>query len=198
MESATAAREEREAGKDAAESRLSTWVAITVALIATFLGICQIKADNIVQAMSRAQADMIDNWSYYQARNIREEVANATLTELKLMAISAPAGTQAQFETSIASYQKLASDQATKKELVKAKAEDNERTYNALNFRDDQFDLCEALLALAISMLALTALTHKRWLYFAALIPTTLGILVGLSGFLGWSLHSQLLSALLS
>ena len=38
-------------------ARLNTWVAITVALLATFMGICKVKDDNIVQAMQQAQAD---------------------------------------------------------------------------------------------------------------------------------------------
>lgn len=198
MESATSAREERNALEDAATARLSTWVAITVALLATFLGICQIKDDNIVQAMQRAQADMIDHWSYYQARNIREEVANAALVQLRLSAAAAPAAMQPQYQVAIDAYQKLATDQATKKEAIRLQAEEDQRIYDALNFRDDQFDLCEAFIALAISILALTALTHKQWLYFIALIPTTLGIVVGVAGLMEWRLHSQFISALLS
>jgi hypothetical protein len=36
---------------------LNTCVAITVALLATFMGVCKVKDDNIVQAMQQAQAD---------------------------------------------------------------------------------------------------------------------------------------------
>ena len=43
-----------------AADRLSTLVAITVALLATFMGICKVKDDNIVQAMQQAQADKLD------------------------------------------------------------------------------------------------------------------------------------------
>jgi len=68
---------------------LNPAVAITVALLATFMGICKVKDDNIVQAMQQAQADKIDHWSFYQARNIREEIGNATLTQLKIQAVAA-------------------------------------------------------------------------------------------------------------
>ena len=198
MDSATSASEEQAAGRDAAAARLSTWVAITVALLATFLGICKIKDDNIVQAMQQAQADKIDHWSYYQARNIREEVAEATVLQLQLAAISASAAAQAQYQEAIERYRKLAADQATKKEGLRQQAEQDQQNYDALNYRDDQFDLCDALIALAISMLALTALTHKRWLYVIALVPTSLGVLMGLAGLLEWHLHSALISRLLS
>src|SRR5436853_6730161 len=80
--------------KTAARARLNTWVAISVALLATFMGICKVKDDNIVQAMQQAQADKIDNYSWYQARNIREEVA--TSTEAQLKALQAYGSPQAQ------------------------------------------------------------------------------------------------------
>src|SRR5258705_12302390 len=68
---------------DARARRLNTWVAVTVALLATFMGICKVKDDNLVQAMQQAQADKLDHWAFYQARNIRQEVAQASLDQLR-------------------------------------------------------------------------------------------------------------------
>ena len=64
--------------------RLNGFVAVTVAILATFLGICNVKDDNVVQAMLAAQAEMIDQWNFYQARNIREEVMLASVEQLEL------------------------------------------------------------------------------------------------------------------
>ena len=197
MESVNAAAES-EAGDRAAASRLSTWVAITVALLATFLGVCKVKDDNIVQAMQQAQADKLDHWSYYQARNIREEVAEATLTQLALTESLVPADKRAQYQEAVTTYTRLAADQKQKKEELRMQAEQDQQTYDALNYRDDQFDLSDTLVAMAISLLALTALTHKKWLYWVALVPISLGVLMGLAGLLGWHLHSDLLARLLS
>src|SRR3954453_579976 len=85
---------------DNGHSRLNTRAAITVALLATFMGICKVKDDNIVQAMQQAQADKIDHWAFYQARNVRQEVAQAELVQLSLTraslaAASAPVRAQA-------------------------------------------------------------------------------------------------------
>src|SRR6476661_4174178 len=107
----------------AAHSHLNTRVAITVALLATFMGVCKVKDDNIVQAMQQAQADRIDDWSFYQARNIRQEVATAAEAELTLAAADAPPARQESYRTAIASYKALIADQAAKKEEVRAKAE---------------------------------------------------------------------------
>jgi hypothetical protein len=148
--------------------------------------------------MQQAQADRVDHWSFYQARNMREEVAKATLAQLTLAEANVPASQQPAYAAEIAKYAALVKDEDTKKKDVMAQAQDDEQKYNALNFHDDQFDLSDALLAIAISLLALTALTHKRWLYFIALVPTTFGVLMGLVGLLGWQIHPDMLTNLLS
>jgi len=48
---------------------------------------------------------------------------------------------------------------------LKVQAEKDQATYDALNFRDDQFDLSDALIAIAISLLAVASLTQFPWLY---------------------------------
>src|SRR6266704_4480629 len=168
---------------------LNTLVAISVALLATFMGICKVKDDNIVQAMQQAQADKIDNYSWYQARNVREEVANATVAQLTAQAAAAPLQAKPVFEEKIKAYQALAQEQAEKKKTQQADADKADQTYNQLNFHDDQFDLSDAMLALAISLLAVTALTQKRWLFVIAMVPTFFGVLMGLAGLFSWHIH---------
>jgi len=182
----------------AAKARLNSWVAISVALLATFMGICKVKDDNIVQAMQQAQADKIDNYAWYQARNIRQEVASATVAQLKAGMAAAPAQAQSAFQEQINAYQALAKDQEDKKKIQQADADRADQTYNELNFHDDQFDLSDAMLALAISLLAVTALTQKRWLFFLAMVPTVFGVLMGVAGLLSWRIHPSLLTRLLS
>jgi len=179
-------------------ARLNSMVAISVALLATFMAICKVKDDNIVQAMQQAQADKIDNYSWYQARNIREEVANATLTQLKLAQASAPSQLHDMYDEQIKTYQALVQDQDEKKKVQQADADKADRTYNELNFHDDQFDLSDAMLALAISLLAVTALTQKRWLFMIAMVPTFFGVLMGVAGLLSWHIHPNFLTRLLS
>lgn len=172
-----------------AKSRLNTWVAITVALIATFMGLCSVKDGNIVQAMQQNQADKIDNWNFYQARNIRETVYQSTVDQLKLMALSAPPAMKPEYVKQIAAYEKRAKEQDEKKAQQKADAEKAGKDYDRWNIHDDQFDLSEAMLSLAIALLATTALTNKRALYFLALVPTFFGVMMGLAGLLNWSIH---------
>src|SRR6266853_5778825 len=177
---------------------LNTLVAISVALLATFMGICKVKDDNIVQAMQQAQADKIDNYSWYQARNIREEVAKATVAQLTAQGAVAPPQAKSVYQEQIKAYEAIAQEQAEKKKIQQADADKADQTYNELNFHDDQFDLSDAMLALAISLMAVTALTQKRWLFVLALFPTVFGVVMGLAGLLGWHIHPNALTRLLS
>ncbi|XGV96146.1 MAG: DUF4337 domain-containing protein [Leptolyngbya sp. BL-A-14] len=175
------------------KSRLNTAVAISVALLATFIGICKIKDDNIVQGMQQAQANRIDDWALYQARNIRAEIAKSTVTQLQLQALSQPATTKSAYQKQIDAYQSLSTKEEQKKEQQKTIAETDQQTYDQLNFHDDQFDLSDAALSLAISLLAITSLSQKRWLFAIAMIPTAFGVVMGLSGLFGWNLHPDAL-----
>ncbi len=191
-----------ESTKPEESNRKSHWlnpaVAITVALLATFMGICKVKDDNIVQAMQQAQADKLDHWQFYQARNIREEVAKSTLTQLKLQRLMAAPKLDAEFALQIANYEAVVKDQQQKKAELKIQAEKDQSTYDALNFRDDQFDLSDASIAIAISLLAVASLTQLPWLYLLALLPSGFGVLMGLSGLIGWGVHPDALIKLLS
>ena len=184
--------------QDARARRLNSWVAITIALLATFMAICKVKDDNIVQAMQQAQADKLDHWSFYQARNIRQEVAQGTLDQLTAIAASGPAAAQAKLAAAMTRYAALVAEQKAKKDSVRVQAEGDQRTYDSLNYRDDQFDLADALTALAISLLALTSLTQKRWLFGVALVATFLGVIMGSAGLAGWHIHPDALATLLS
>lgn len=174
-------------------ARLNGFVAVSVAILATFMGICDVKDDNIVQAMQVEQADKIDLWSFYQARNIREEVALSTIEQLTLAKALRPESEQAAYATALVRYQAIAQSQNTKKGELKVQAEQAQKNYDKLNYRDDQFDLAAASIAIAIALLAVTALTHLWWLFFMAMVPSVFGLLIGGAGLLGLPFHPDFL-----
>jgi len=77
-------------------------------------------------------------------------------------------------------------------------AEQDQKNYDALNYRDDQFDLSDALLAISIAMLAVTALTRLWPLFWASLVPTVFGLLMGVAGLAALPIHPGALIKLLS
>ena len=183
---------------EARASRLNAFVAIAVALLTTFMGICKVKDDNIVQAMQQAQADKLDHWAFYQARNQREEVARAALVQLRLAAAGQPADRKPDYDVAIANYEALAKDQATKKEVLRQQAQGDQDAYDHLNYRDDQFDLSDAAISISVALLAVASLTQRWWLFLLALLPAGFGTLMGVAGLVGWQLHPTALVRLLT
>ena len=154
-------------------NKLDTCVGIAVVLLATFLGICSVKAGNIGQKIAARQAKVTSNWAWYQARNIRADVYElAKDTE------------------------KHAAQQAKMAEL-KEQTEAVEKEIEELNALDDQFDLCEAGLAVGLALFGVTALL-KRWaMFWAAFVPSALGVAMGVAGFCGVSTDNPVTKALL-
>src|SRR5712691_1199467 len=73
-----------EVAEHGAESRFNSIIALLVSIAATFMALCNVKDGNIVQAMAQAQANAVDQWSYYQAKGMKENLAEATLDQLTL------------------------------------------------------------------------------------------------------------------
>ena len=80
---------------------------------------------------------------------------------------------------------------------IQAEAKGMEAEYERLNVHDDQFDMSEACLSVALALFGVTALTKKSWLLIFACGVTGIGVLLGLGGFLGWSFHPDWLAKLL-
>ena len=180
------------------ESPLDTRVGAAVVLLATFLGICNVKGGNIAQQMQQKQADRNNSWAWYQARNLREAVYDAASEEMSVPRPHESTGERQIRETKSAEYHKRAEDQKQKKEDQKAAAEQAEAEYKKLAAKDDQFDLCEAALTIGLAMMGVTVLIKKKWLFWIALIPSVIGLGMGIAGFLGadtdspainWAIH---------
>jgi hypothetical protein len=188
-----------EAVERASESRLNSIIAALVAIAATFMALCNVKDGNIVQGMTQAQANAVDQWSYYQAKGMKQNLAEATLDQLQLQRTML---TDPKFapmlDAKIAIYQKQVKKYEKEKIDIKANAEGQQKEYDALNFHDDQFDMSDACLSVAIALFGVTALTKKRWLLALACLFMFFGVLFGLAGFFAWKLHPDFFAKFLS
>ncbi|HMW58941.1 MAG TPA: DUF4337 family protein, partial [Leptospiraceae bacterium] len=72
-----------------AKDQLNNWVAVAVALIATFTGITKIKDDNIVQAMLQMKSDAVDRWNESQASKIKLHIAENGLRQTQIASLTA-------------------------------------------------------------------------------------------------------------
>lgn len=190
--------ESAQQGESGKPSRLNSVVAVTVALLATYLGICKVNDDNICQSMQKAQAASLDAWSTFHSKSTEAKVLSSSADQLELLSASLTGPTAAKAQAAIKRSRDKAQEELSEKSEWKDAAEKAEKEYDALNYKDDQFDLSDTLSAIAISMLAVTALTQKRWLFWVAMVPTALAVVMGVAGLAGLKIHPDAISNLLS
>ncbi len=183
---------------DLARERLNSLIAITLAVLAAFMGITKVKDDNIVQAMQLAKVNAVDTWGEYQAKKMKHHLAEASVSQLTALQLIAPTNTAPQFGALLQRHeQNIARYQREEKALMD-KARAFEREYDQLNFRDDQFDLSDGALSIAMCVLATASLSNRRWLLVLAWVFGALGILMAAAGFLQLKLHPDWLVRILS
>ena len=183
------------------ESHLNSAVAILVALTATFMALCNVKDGNIVQAMAQDQASAVDEWALYQAKGTKMNLAESVLDQMTLQRDLRPelgAEARAKLDHKITEYTERVKLYEREKAEIKSTAEGFQKDYDALNVHDDQFDLAEALMSVAIALLGIAALTRKRLLLGFGCGLAGLGIVFGLAGFLKLGLHPDALTRLFS
>ena len=161
---------------------LGSTVALLVALAATFMALASVKDRNITLRMNQAQAKAIDTWNYYQAKSMKQNLAEATLDQMTAVNGSA---------SSIERYKKQVERYEHEKGEVKEEAEGYEKQYEVLNQQHDLFDLCEAAMSVGIALLGVTALTRKRSLLAVASVFLVIGLFFGFAGFLNWPIHPE-------
>jgi hypothetical protein len=79
--------------------------------------------------------------------------------------------------------------------MTKAKALEAE--YDRLNFHDDQFDMSDAFLSIAVALAAVASLVDAYWLLYVAWGSGAFGLLMGMAGFVGLNLRPEWIARLL-
>jgi len=150
-----------------ANRRLNDLVAVTVVILTVFAAISKVKDDNINQAMQKAKSESVDAWAEYQAARIKLHVDENGLSTLRLLETTGQidrtlaAKQAAEYESDIKKYQARSTE-------TMAKAKALEAEYDRLNFRDDQFDMSEAFLSIAVALSAVAALVDSFVLLYIA------------------------------
>ena len=185
-------------GESKSSSRLNNMVAISVALLAAFMAVTKVKDDNIVQAMLQAKSDAVDTWGEYQAKRIKHHLVELGRDQTLALSAGAAARNPTLLETQAQHYQTEIARYQDEEAELQNKARAFEAQYNALNYRDDQFDLSDAALSVCLAMLAVTALTRKWWLLWVSWLLSAVGVVMGVAGLSGLKLHPDWLTKLLS
>jgi hypothetical protein len=173
--------------EEARDKAFSRRVALTTAVYAVVRAIASLGGSNAMKEMLLAQQDASNQWSYYQAKVIREHLnrGNKLVVEAQLAEPSAlKAAEREKYE---ALLKKFADEEkrmnVDKKEIEpKAKAAEAERDLNQA--KDPYFDYAEVLLQIAIVTASVSILSGSRPTFWFSLGLAIIGTVFAANGFL--------------
>ena len=175
--------EELEERRDKSFSRR---IALVTAVYAVVLAIASLGGNNAMKEMLLAQQEASNQWSYYQAKVIREHLnrGNKLVLELQLAEPSALKGPERDKHEALA--RKFADEEkrmnADKKEIEpKAKAAEAARDLHQA--KDPYFDYAEVLLQIAIVCSSVSILAGSRPMFWFSSTLAVLGSLLTVNGF---------------
>ena len=159
-------------------------VALTIAILASFIAFSAIKSGNVAEAMQQAQAERNNGWAWYQAVRVREDMATYELANLeRLKRVAAPVEAE-RLTPEIATQNTEITKVRDRLNETRERAQAAEKDYDRLNLLGDHYDLSDALLAIAITLLAIATLSGVRWLYWFAMAPAVGGVVFALAAML--------------
>lgn len=214
---------EVEGERERANERFTNRIALTIALLVTFLAISTIKSGNVEEAVQQAQAERNNSWAWYQAVRVREDMATYELADLRRLArgvrSQAPAPSSAPAPSPApASAPEAASSAApapspeaqtlaaeireqeaevgrvrARKDETEARAKAAETQLARLSIFADQYDFSDALIAIATALFAICALAKVRWLYWFTMLPALAGVAWGAASMAHFAIPAQAL-----
>jgi hypothetical protein len=170
-------------------------VALTIAILASFIAFAAIKSGNVAEAMQQAQAERNNGWAWYQAVRVREDMATYELAHLERLARTSPPAEVTKLQPEIAAQKEEISRIRARLDETRTRAQQAEKDYDRLNLLGDHYDFSDALMAIAITLMAVATLSTVRWLYWFGMIPAVGGIIFGLAAMLQHPFNMRMLFA---
>ncbi len=189
-----------EKAEHAADDRFRNRAALLIAILAAVLAIGGLGGGNATDDMVANNIKASDSWAFYQAKNVRQTMYEIAADELKA---SLEAGTVASaarpaaearlkdYQSTIARYDSEPDPKAPNdllkgegKKEIKARAQSYEQAFDHASERDNNFDLAEVLLQLALVLGSVAILALNRWILGLSALLGLAGSLLTLNGFL--------------
>jgi hypothetical protein len=174
--------------EEVAGKRFSRHVALTTALYAVLLAITSLGGNNAMKDMLMSQQLSSNQWSYYQAKSLKESFARDRRESAE--AILAERGATMKPDARTAYERRrnaAASDEARyakEKEEILAQAKEYEKERDVGRVKDPYFDFGEVLLQLAIVTASISILSGSSPVYIFSIVMAVFGAVLSLNGFL--------------
>jgi hypothetical protein len=165
-------------------------VAITTAIYAVMLAIAALGGNNAMKDMLLAQQQSSDQWSFYQAKVIREHEYRIQQKRLEVELAERGAGmapeARRQYEALLAEFSAETKRYNTEKKDIEKAAKKLEHERDVNRQRDPYFDFAEVLLQIAIVMSSVSILSRSRLMYGLSLILALSGTFLMINGYALW------------
>lgn len=170
--------------EEKAASPFTKTVALLVAVYAVALAVTALGGSNAGKDMVMAQQKASNQWAYYQAKVMRENMylLAAETLELQVEESTTPR-TKELREKKLADYRKKAATYKAEKEEIREKAEEMEKERDTAARRDPYFDYAEVLLQIAIVLASVAMLSGRKEAAYLSLALALLGAFLCSNGY---------------
>ena len=182
------------------DNRFRNRAALLIACLAAILAIGGLGGGNATDDMVGSNIRASDSWAFYQAKNVRQTMYELAAEEIEAslaaggLSAAGRAAAEARlkdYRSTIARYDSEPDPEAPndvlkgegKKELM-ARAQSHEQAFEEASRKDNNFDLAEVLLQLALVLGSVAILAVNRWILGVSLALGLAGSSLTLNGFL--------------
>jgi hypothetical protein len=154
-------------------------VTITMAVLAVLVATVSLMGQRLHEDALISQTKATDQWSFYQAKAIRErsyEVFEDQLTIFTVQSAAKAEEIKAKYDKEITRYKGEMKD-------IQAEATKIEADIQVLERQSNRFDLGEVLLEAALVICSITLLTQKRGFWIFGSLAGLTGVVIALTGF---------------
>jgi hypothetical protein len=155
-------------------------ISVTMAILAVCVAVVSLLGHRSHTEEIVMQARASDQWSYYQAKNIRRHNYEMGVDQLTLMEFK----DKAQADKVREKYQKEAERYTKEQAEIEEQAKDLEKESALAQRKANRFDLGEVFLEIALVISSLALLSRKRLYWFLGIASGLAGLGVAATGFL--------------
>lgn len=163
-------------------------VALTTALFAVVLAIASLGGNNAMKHMLLAQQQASDQWTFYQAKAIREHqyrIQKLRLeVELAQQSEAMKPELRQKYETLLGRFGDEENRYAVEKKEIEQEAKRLEHERDVNRAKDPYFDFAEVLMQIAIVMASISILAGSRPVFVFSILVAVVGSLLTLNGFI--------------
>lgn len=174
--------------KEKAEDPFAKQVALCIAVYAVVLAITALGGSNAGKDMMMAMQKATNQWAYYQAKVVRENMylleSEKLELELELRGATLKPEERQRVESVRAKYKAKADVYAQEKQEIRHQAEEFEKERDKAARRDPYFDFSSVFLQIAIVLASVAMLSGKKWAFRGSLGLAFAGVVLTANGFL--------------